>query len=100
MTQARDGGGHFTQHLGAAGHLHGYPLNTRIDLKGNPVAPQVIAKQDCIVHDNDLQIDRQIIAGQPVPPDLLDAYAEKTGEKLEEEQNPPVAKAPAKSKPE
>lgn len=40
----------------------------------------VIATSDLVVHDEALEIDRKIIAGQPVPPDLLDAYAEQTGD--------------------
>jgi hypothetical protein len=38
-----------------------------------------IAKEDMIVHDDALNIDRKIIAGQPVPPDLLEAYEQHTG---------------------
>lgn len=37
----------------------------------------VIAEKSVIVHDENLNIDRQIIAGHTVPPDLLDAYNEK-----------------------
>jgi hypothetical protein len=35
---------------------------------------QVIATEDAIVHDDVLGIDRKVFAGQPVPPDLVDAY--------------------------
>lgn len=41
---------------------------------------EVIASESCIVHDDALGIDRQIVAGQPVPPDLVDAYQAKTGD--------------------
>jgi hypothetical protein len=35
---------------------------------------QVIATEDAIVHDDVLGIDRKVFAGQPVPPDLVEAY--------------------------
>jgi hypothetical protein len=34
----------------------------------------VIATEDRTVHDNALKIDRKVFAGQPIPPDLVDAY--------------------------
>jgi hypothetical protein len=58
--------------------------------ESNPAAPQrvrisddvasVVASRDVVVHDDAMGIDRQIIAGTRVPPDLLDAYAKETGE--------------------
>jgi hypothetical protein len=36
----------------------------------------VIATEDRTVHDEALGIDRKVFAGQPVPPDLVDAYNE------------------------
>ena len=41
----------------------------------------VIASSDEVVHDEALGIDRKVLAGQPVPPDLVDAY---TGDTVEE----------------
>lgn len=39
-----------------------------------------IAEKDDVIHDENLGIDRKIFAGQPVPPDLVDAYnAGKSG---------------------
>jgi hypothetical protein len=56
----------------------------------NPAAPQrsadqrqrasVVATRDVIVHDDALDIDRQLLAGQPVPPELIDAYQAKVGD--------------------
>lgn len=61
---------------------------------------QIIASKDVIVHDDDLGIDRQIVAGQPVPPELVKAYTGKTGEKVEDvsqhEGSSPVVKDAAK----
>ena len=42
-----------------------------------------LAKQDAIVDqvlDHGVTVQRKIIAGTRVPPDLIDAYAEKTGD--------------------
>lgn len=44
------------------------------------MAEQVIATENLIVHDDLMGIDRQLIAGQPVPPDLIDAYRAKVGD--------------------
>lgn len=44
------------------------------------MADQVIATENTLVHDPNMGIDRQIIAGQAVPPDLLDAYRVKVGD--------------------
>lgn len=41
---------------------------------------EVIATESLIVHDDALNIDRQLIAGQPVPPDLIDAYRATVGD--------------------
>jgi hypothetical protein len=43
----------------------------------------MIAKKNVNVYDEEMGIHRQVIAGQAVPPDLLDAYAEETGEKID-----------------
>jgi hypothetical protein len=42
-----------------------------------------IAKTDQVVRDQRIGIDRQVLAGQPVPPELLDAYHEAGGETTE-----------------
>jgi hypothetical protein len=42
-----------------------------------------VASKDVIVHDPNLDIDRLVVAGQPVPPDLVEAYENKTGENLD-----------------
>lgn len=39
----------------------------------------VIATEDKTVHDDVLGIDRLVFAGQPVPPDLVDAYKAQGG---------------------
>jgi hypothetical protein len=39
-----------------------------------------VATRDVIVHDDALDIDRQLLAGQPVPPELIDAYQAKVGD--------------------
>lgn len=51
--------------------------------------PSVVASRDVVVHDDAMGIDRQIVAGTRVPPDLLEAYAKETGENVP----PPVAAA-------
>lgn len=51
---------------------------------GTPNDDVVVAKKDVIVHDDQLNIDRKIVAGQPVPADLRKAYAEETGESVPE----------------
>lgn len=66
---SRDSAGRFT-YLGIRAHL---------TLKGDPRMAEVIATENVIVHDDVLGIDRQLIAGQPVPPDLVDAYTAKIG---------------------
>jgi hypothetical protein len=43
------------------------------------MADQVIATETKIVHDPDLDIDRLVLAGQPVPPDLVDVYKSDGG---------------------
>lgn len=49
-----------------------------------PTKP-VMATETVIVHDDNLNIDRRVILGQPVPPDLIDAYREKVGDKKADE---------------
>jgi hypothetical protein len=44
----------------------------------------VIAEKDAVVHDDNLGFDRQILAGQPVPPELTQAYKEQHGPKDQE----------------
>jgi hypothetical protein len=58
-------------HLGLRAHLN---------LKGDITVADTIATQDLVVHDDALGIDRHLFAGQPVPPDLLDAYRKATGD--------------------
>lgn len=45
------------------------------------MAEQVIAAETVVVHDDQIGIDRQVIAGQPVPPTLVEAYEAKVGSK-------------------
>lgn len=66
---------------------------------------QVIAAKDMEVQDpatDDKQFKRQIVAGQPVPPELLEAYADASGDKRAKAQTAPAMdkalKAPATSK--
>lgn len=40
----------------------------------------VVAKESIVVFDETLGIKRKIMAGQAVPPDLVDAYRKETGE--------------------
>jgi hypothetical protein len=49
------------------------------DAQGN-TRPLPVAIRDVIVHDDALDIDRQLLAGQPVPPELIDAYQAKVGD--------------------
>lgn len=54
-----------------------------------------IASETKIVHDKNMGIDRKVIAGQPIPPDLVDAY---NGKKTSGEKKAPATgekKAPA-----
>lgn len=52
----------------------------------------VIAVKTVVVHDDQLGIDRKVIVGQPVPPDLVEPYREKVGDaKVEEGTNPGAA---------
>jgi hypothetical protein len=41
---------------------------------------QVIATKTVVVRDEAMQVDRQVIAGQAVPFDLLEAYEAATAE--------------------
>lgn len=38
-----------------------------------------IARESCTVTDPNIGILRQIVAGQPVPPDLVEAYEQEVG---------------------
>jgi hypothetical protein len=67
----RNSAGQFTHHLGIRAHLN---------LEGRPPMAEVIATENLIVRDEALNIDRQLIAGQPVPPDLVDAYRARVGD--------------------
>lgn len=40
----------------------------------------IIARESVVVRDDALDFDRQIIAGQHVPPELLEAYEKATGD--------------------
>jgi hypothetical protein len=42
-------------------------------------APPVIAETTKIVRDPDMNIDREVLAGQPIPPDLIKAYEGTAG---------------------
>jgi hypothetical protein len=66
----RNSAGRFT-HLGIRAHMNP---------KGDGPMAEVIATETKIVHDPVLDIDRQVIAGQPVPPDLVDAYKAAGGD--------------------
>jgi hypothetical protein len=67
-SNARNSAGRFTSFRGGIrGHVH-------LDGRSTTVAEQVIATEDKIVHDDLLNIDRKVFAGQPVPPELVDAY--------------------------
>jgi hypothetical protein len=68
--RSRNSAGRHAQHLG---------IRTHLNLKGDPVAKEVIASETVIVPDDALGIERMVIAGQPVPPDLVDAYQKKVG---------------------
>lgn len=45
---------------------------------GDPIAT-VIAEKTMFVHDDVIGIDRQIIAGQAVPLDLVEVYEKESG---------------------
>lgn len=45
-----------------------------------PTESQIVATETVVVHDDNLSIDRRIIAGQPVPPDLVAAYRNVVGD--------------------
>jgi hypothetical protein len=60
-------------------------IPAHLSLEGRPRMADVIATESTIVHDPVLDIDRQIMAGQPVPPDLIDAYKAKVGDKAAEQ---------------
>ena len=40
-----------------------------------------VAKETVVVHDEALGIDRRVLEGKPVPPDLVEAYEKATGAK-------------------
>lgn len=52
-------------------------------------ADVVIAGSTLVVHDDVLDIDRKIVKGTAVPPDLLAAYAAATGDKSADPGNAP-----------
>ncbi len=63
----------------------------------------VIAAETVVVHDDNLGIDRKVIGGLPVPPDLLDAYRAKTGDTEDDQdgdEKPPSDAYKGKKKPE
>jgi pyruvate/2-oxoglutarate dehydrogenase complex dihydrolipoamide acyltransferase (E2) component len=62
--------GRFTNPIGIHAHLTS---------KEPRMTDVVIASETKIVHDPLLDIDRQVVAGQPVPPDLVDAYNAEGG---------------------
>jgi hypothetical protein len=67
---------------GSAGRfIHPFGIPTHLNPRGDGTMAdqQVIASDTKIVHDPALDIDRQVIAGQPVPPDLVDAYNDAGG---------------------
>lgn len=66
---ARNSAGRFT-HLGIRAHL---------TTEGSTAMTEVIATESTIVKDPYLGIERQVLSGQPVPPELIDAYHEKVG---------------------
>jgi hypothetical protein len=66
-SSARNSAGRFTHSIGIRGHL-------QIEQGRHDMTDQVIATEDAIVHDDVLGIDRKVFAGQPVPPDLVEAY--------------------------
>jgi hypothetical protein len=68
--QPRGSTGRFMTHFGIPTHLNP---------RGDERMAEVIASETKIVHDPVLDIDRQVIAGQPVPPDLVDAYKQEGG---------------------
>lgn len=51
---------------------------------GKPSQP-LIATETVVVDDENLGIKRKVILGQPVPPDLVDAYRAKVGDAAAEE---------------
>ena len=57
--------------------------------------PPVIAEKDAVVYDDALEIKRKVFAGQPVPPDLVEAYGAEAGKS--ESKKPAAAKADAKA---
>lgn len=56
-----------------------------------------IAKEDLIVHDEQLGIDRKVFAGQPVPADLVDAYEKATGTGKKDDDSSSKSSASSKS---
>jgi hypothetical protein len=62
----------------SAGRFTPIGIRSHLTLTGDPIV-SVIAREDLVVHDDNLGIDRKLFAGQEVPPDLVDAYAKATG---------------------
>lgn len=50
-----------------------------------------LAKQSMTVHDKALGIDRRLIEGQPIPPDLVEAYEEAGGTVEDSDPSQPVS---------
>lgn len=71
----RGSAGRFTRHSG---------IRAQFTTEGRPPVADVIAAKTLVVHDEAIGIDRQLIAGQPVPPDLVDAYHAEIGEAAED----------------
>lgn len=79
----RNSTGQFTVVPGLPGHgivlgKGDAKMGTQVLGQGN--AKHVVASETVIVHDDQLNIDRQVVAGQEVPPDLVDAYLAEVGE--------------------
>lgn len=49
-----------------------------------------VASETVVVHDHELGIDRRVVAGQRVPPDLVAAYRTKVGDDATAEDPPEV----------
>jgi hypothetical protein len=63
----------------ADGQFLAHHASRSTTIMGTPSTQSLIATETVVVHDENLGIDRRVIAGQPVPPDLVAAYQAKTG---------------------